>query len=181
MEPGRRITSYQDIPRFPHAAYEIDVGFQWLEQQLAEAVADGLNIDPPFQRAHVWTEAQQSAYVEYLLRGGEVSRLLIVNAPHWQESSYKDSTLVDGKQRLEAVRRFMRDDLPVFGTKRSEFKGVMRLDGRIKWRVVALESEAQLLDLYLAINAGGTTHTPEELDKVRAMRERLRDTKGAQQ
>ncbi len=169
MEPGRRITSYQDIPRFPHAAYEIDVGFQWLEKQLADAMNDGLDIDPPFQRAHVWTEAQQSAYVEYLLRGGEVSRLLIVNAPHWRESSYKGSTLVDGKQRLEAVRRFMRDDLPVFGTRLSEFKGV------------ALESEAQLLDLYLAINAGGTPHTPEELDKVRAMRERLRETKGARQ
>lgn len=167
--------SFQDIPRFPHSAYEIDVGFEWLEKHLADAIADGLNIDPPFQRAHVWTEAQQIAYLEYLLRGGEVSRLIVVNAPHWQDSDYQGSTLVDGKQRLEAVRRFMRSELPVFGGHvLRDIRGHLRLfNGRLKWRVVALESEAELLDLYLAINAGGTPHSPEEIAKVRVMRERL--------
>lgn len=38
--------SFQDIPRFPHSAYEIDVGFEWLEGHLADAVSDGLDIDP---------------------------------------------------------------------------------------------------------------------------------------
>ena len=167
--------SFQDIPRFPHSAYEIDVGFEWLEGHLADAIADGLDIDPPFQRAHVWTEAQQTAYLEYLLRGGEVSRLIIVNAPAWHDSTYKGSTLVDGKQRLEAIRRFMRSELPVFGGHvLRDIGGHLRLfNGRIKWRVVALASEAELLDLYLAINAGGTPHSPEEIAKVRAMRERL--------
>jgi len=31
----------------------------------------GLNLDPDFQRAHVWTEDKQIAFVEFCLRGGQ--------------------------------------------------------------------------------------------------------------
>ena len=100
---------------------------------------------------------------------------LSAEGPARSSDDYQGSTLVDGKQRLEAVRRFMRSELPVFGGHvLRDIRGHLRLfNGRLKWRVVALESEAELLDLYLAINAGGTPHSPDEIAKVRAMRERL--------
>lgn len=66
--------SFQDIPMFPRAIYEIDVMFRDLPRHVAECVGQGLDLDPDFQRGHVWTRDQQVAYVEYMLRGGEVSR-----------------------------------------------------------------------------------------------------------
>lgn len=165
--------TYQDIPRFPHSAYEIDVQFAHIESHLADC--EGLNLEPEYQRAHVWTEAQQIAYVEYMLRGGEVSRTIIINAPQWRTHGYKSATLVDGKQRLEALRKFMRSELPVFGGyTKNEIGGHLRLfNGRIHWRVVALNTEAEVLDLYLSINAGGTPHSEAEIAKVRKMRSEI--------
>ena len=165
---------YKDIPRFPHSAYEIDVQWSHIEAHLEDCVGDGLDLDPDYQRGHVWTQAQQIAFVEFCLMGGEVGRTIIVNAPAWGESSYQGSTLVDGKQRLEAVRKFVRDELPIFGGHtRSQIKGELRMFmGRFKWRVVALKTREDVLRFYLSLNVGGTPHAAEEIERVRAM---LRD------
>ena len=86
------------------------------------------------------------------------------------EATYVNATaLVDGKQRLEATRKFMRDELRAFGQLRSEFAGRMRwhVTG-LKWRVCALD-RAGVLRFYLSLNGGGTPHTTEELERVRAL------------
>lgn len=167
---------FNQIPgAFPRAHYCIDVGWDFLEEHLARCTDQGFTADPDFQRAHVWTEAQQAAYVEYMLRGGEVSRALIVNAPRWHLDGYTHSALVDGKQRMEAVRRFMRNELPVFGGHfLRDFTGNMRMvNARFQWNVISMPDRARLLDLYLSINAGGTPHSPEEIARVRGMRDSL--------
>lgn len=163
---------FLDIPQFPHAAYEVDVGWDYLEHHIKGAVEeDGLILEPDFQRAHVWTRAQQVAYVEYQLQGGEVGRYITFNAPGWgRQIEIGKYEIVDGKQRLEAVRAFLRDEFPVFGHLRSEYEGRMRhTSASFKWRVCCLETRSEVLRLYLNINAGGTPHTKAELDKVRRM------------
>lgn len=169
------MAKFADIPRFPHAAYEVDVSWKDLETTIKHYVErDGLNLDPEFQRAHVWKPEQQVAYVEYVLRGGEVGKNLTFNCPGWQTNLTKIGPyeIVDGKQRLEAVRRFMRDELRAFGHLRSEYTDHIRLHiGGFKWRICSLETRAEVLELYLNINAGGTPHTKEELEKVRKLLE----------
>ena len=161
---------FQDIPQFPKAHYTIDVEWKELHRFLAEQ-CDGLDLDPDYQRAHVWTEQQKRAYIEYMLQGGEVARTVIVNAPRWEPDSYRGATLVDGKQRISAILDFMGNRLPIFGGHRyCDFTGYIRLvNGRLKWCVVSLSSRAQLLQLYLNINAGGTPHAPEEINRVREL------------
>ncbi|NJN70894.1 MAG: hypothetical protein HC801_11900 [Nitrospira sp.] len=170
--------NFADIPLFPRAHYEIDVGWQYVEMALKEWDGDNslLVLDPDYQRAHVWTREQQIAYVEYSLRGGEVGRSIVWNCPSWGYRFDAPIELVDGKQRLEAVRSFMRGDLPAFGHYYPEWKGQMRgVVAGLKFRVCSLETREEVLQLYLNINAGGTPHTAEELDRVRNM---LKDCKG---
>lgn len=164
--------SFRDIPQFPHAAYEVDVGWDYLEHHIKGAVEeDGLVLDPDFQRAHVWNRSQQQAYVEYQMQGGEVGKNLTFNAPGWGNTiKLGDYVIVDGKQRLEAVRAFLRDEILAFGHFRSTYEGRMRIHSMsFRWRVCCLETRAEVLRLYLNINAGGTPHTKAELDKVRKM------------
>lgn len=164
---------FSDIKLFPRAIYEIDVRWDSVERHLLDC--EGLDLDPDFQRAHVWTVAQQRAYVEYMLRGGEVARTVCVNAPRWDKEGYAGAVLVDGKQRLEAVRSFMRGDLPIFGGhRRGDFTDSPRVfAGRLKWCVTALPTRAAVLDLYLNINAGGTPHSAEEIARVRLLRDAI--------
>ena len=75
------MAKYSDIELFPRAHYEVDVDWHYLEAHLKNALEDGLNLNPEFQRAHVWTREQQVAYVEYILRGGEVGRNITFNCP----------------------------------------------------------------------------------------------------
>lgn len=164
-------TNWNDIPQFPKACYEIDVSWGYLESWLASQFEAGLNIDPDYQRAHVWTKAQQIAYVEHILQGGEVGKQLIFNCPNWDHlADGGEFTLVDGKQRLEAVRAFLQDKVEVFGyLKRSDFNARIPIDYTFRVRIMKLRTKADTLRLYLALNAGSTPHSQEELDKVRAM------------
>ncbi len=74
------------------------------------------------------------------------------------------------KQRLEAVRAFLRDEVEVFGTKYSEFEDKLRgTVARFNFRVCSLSSREEILELYLNINAGGTPHTQEELRRVQEL------------
>jgi hypothetical protein len=172
-----RFVKFADIPQFPRAHYQVSVGWQHLEAQLEELGAGAiLELDPDFQRAHVWTRGQQVAYVEYILRGGEVAKDIVFNAPEWPSTRGDQKiVLVDGKQRLEAVRAFLRDEVEAFGTKYSEFEGPLRsTTARLNFRFCSLSSREELLELYLNINAGGTPHTSEELHRVQEMLEQER-------
>ena len=78
--------------------------------------------------------------------------------------------LVDGKQRLEAVRSFLRDELTVFGDcKRSDFTDHMRHYLSFRVHVNALKTRAEVLTWYLQINAGGVVHSDEEIERVKEL------------
>lgn len=162
---------FQDIPQFPTSRYEIDVSWNYIEMNLEQLKGEGeLRLDPDYQRGHVWTQEQQQAYVEYVLRGGEVSRTIIFNAPNWDDGKDTFIELVDGKQRLEAVRAFMRNDIPAFGTYFKDFEDKFpTMNIRFRFQVCCLKTRAEVLDLYLKINAGGTPHSETELERVRKM------------
>lgn len=161
---------WNDIPLFPRSCYEIDIGWQYLERHLETEMKQGLDLDPDFQRLHVWSDEQRVRYLEYVLRGGEVGRNLTAACTSWHSSPTPNYVLVDGKQRLETVRRFMRNELAVFGHRFSEIEGHFRMiQSTFKWRVVECATHADTLQLYLNINAGGTPHTDDEIEKVRAM------------
>lgn len=174
---------WADIPRFPSARWSVDVPWTHLDSNLDTIRGGGeLRLDPDYQRAHVWTERQQIAYVEFQLMGGEVSRSLIFNAPYWRslrtnpEDTYVE--LLDGKQRLQAVRCFLRGKFKALGFYFDEFEGRLpSMEYRFTFQVCCLETREEVLQLYLKINAGGTPHSREELARVRGLldEERNRD------
>jgi len=173
---------------YPRAAHEIHVEWRYLEDHIAREAEVGLDLDPDFQRAHVWTAAQQVAFCEHVLCGGETGLTLIVaSTGRTHECSVRpdgsifipDYALLDGKQRLEAVRRFMRGEIRVFVGVEGEADGYAWDDldvslrryhtTRFVWRTVLCATRADMLRLYLRFNAGGVVHAREELDRVAAM------------
>jgi hypothetical protein len=168
---NRKYTRFKDIPPFTTGSYEINISWKFLEKWLlAYQEHPGIDLNPDFQRFHVWTRSQQIAYVEYCLRDGKGSRLILWNCQDWDSLSGKyPITLVDGKQRVEAVRAFLRDDIPVFGSYRSEYTDRLSITTSMVFNINALKTKAEVLQWYLEINSGGTVHTQEDLAKVRLM------------
>lgn len=160
-------TRFRDIPEFTRARYEVDMGIDYIEDWLERVKCD---LEPDFQRAHVWTEPQQIAFMEFLLQGGRSGRHLYFNDPTWQKGFGGNPVVVDGKQRLRAVLRFLHDEIPAFGTRYSEFTDDCAFQtGILRLHVHDFETRAEVLRWYLSLNTGGTDHTAEEIEKVRAM------------
>lgn len=168
-----KYTRFQDIPPFIRASnYRCNVGWEYVEDWIANCNNQGIELDPDFQRAHVWTESQQTRYVEFVLRGGRSSRDIYFNCATWNADFNTPVYLVDGKQRLEAVRKFMRGELRAFGSLKTEYTDrlpVMECD--FIFHVNNLATRAEMLQWYIDLNAGGVAHTDEEIGKVRKMLE----------
>ena len=170
LNPDAKI-HWKDLPRFTRSApYEIDVSWWSIEDTMASWGRDQLvNTHPHYQRAHVWTPDKQVAYVEYCMKGGHAAKDIRWNCSTWGRGWNTPVELVDGKQRLEAVRKFMRDELKAFGYLASEFDVLDMFSCRMRWYVNDLKTRAEVLQWYLDLNEGGVVHTQDELQRVRDM------------
>lgn len=180
-----KISTADIIPYTSPARYNITVPWGTIEDHLDNfSKYTIIELDPEFQRAHVWTPEKQSAYIEFVLRGGRSALEIYFNCPlisgHYKDGNdphAKTLYLVDGKQRMESVRAFLRDEVEVFGGYRfSDFTDPHAITGMggpaFTWYINDLPKYSDLLKWYIDINAGGVAHTPEEIDKVRVMLKR---------
>lgn len=176
---------FNEIPKFTRSAsYGVDVSWQYLVSDwLPMQLKDGLELDPDFQRGHVWSEDQQRRYIEFVLRGGQTGREIQTNHPTWHHGlTGGPYVLVDGKQRIEAVSRFMKDQFRIFasldprglGYVRSEFTGYLRHYASFRWCVNDLKTREEVLQWYIDLNAGGVVHSDEEISRVRSLLEQER-------
>ena len=166
--------SFQDIkPFFSWGSYEVDVDWNYLKNWISsfENYGQKVDINPDFQRGHVWNEEQQIKFVEYKLRRGRSSGTLLWNCVDWNGANKAPIQLVDGKQRITAVLRFIDNEIPAFGQLYNEFTGVLRMTGATRFRmhVNQLETREEVLEWYLQLNDGGVVHTKEEIDRVRKL------------
>ena len=161
---------FLDIPQYPRAHYQVNVSLDFLTEHIKHYEESyGFTMDPEYQRGHVWTMEQRERYVEHILMGGETGREIFINVRNWNGRGGTEGVaeVLDGKQRLTSLLMFMRDEVRAFGRLASEYEGKPRR-ADIIWRVVDF-NEIEVLRLYVMLNAGGTVHTQEEIDRVRAL------------
>ena len=172
---------YTDIKTFTKDGdYEVNISLNYLEQTITDYEKEyNLELNPGFQRGHVWTEEQQKAYVEFFLRGGKTGRVIYFNNPMWE--NYDDiknydipMVCVDGLQRITALRRFLNNEIKVFGHFYKDIEGKPRMinDG-LKFNVNNLKTKKEVLQWYLDLNTGGTVHSDEEINRVKNMLKEL--------
>ena len=164
---------FSDIPQFTTmGSYRANIPWGHLEQWIKENQEEmGLQMVPVFQRGHVWTEDQQIAYVEYILRGGTSGRDIFFNCSCWNrqtQTTYTDFVCVDGLQRMTAVLNFLNNRIPAFGSYYCEYKDKCREPDFIV-HVNDLQTEKEVLQWYVEMNSGGTPHSEQEIQKVRQM------------
>lgn len=168
------------------ASYECDFDFRHLHKSLDDLASDwgGLDLNPDFQRGHVWSPDQQRHYIENILRGVVSTSGFLVqfNCPNWDDDQYagdlpRGFQCIDGLQRITAVLGFMHGLVMPFGLTASELDNSRFSTRGAKYRLrVAVhnfQNKADLLQHYLDLNAGGTPHSMEEIERVMKMRNAL--------
>jgi len=155
-------------------------GFSYLENWMeleAEAVEQGLDLIPDFQRGHVWTEAQQTAYMENVLRRivDESGLTIRFNCPTWRETVStgdlpEQVVCIDGLQRLTAILKFINKQLPIFGLNYENLPmRVILRDLQLVIKMYDFQYRKDLLKFYLDINSGGTHHSESEINRVKVL------------
>ena len=168
-----KIIKFADIPQFTtDGNYQVDMDLrripEWIKTEQREV---NLQLNPPFQRGHVWTEKQQIAWLEFFLKGGKSGNVVYFNCPSWNhrvdDGDYDEYVCVDGLQRLTAICKFINNEIKVFGSYYREFEDPRILNRHtLKVNVNDLKSEREVLQWYLDMNSGGTPHSPEEIQRV---------------
>jgi hypothetical protein len=164
----------KDIPKLTgEGQYRVDNPLEYLKVKIEDWKKKfKLELEPDFQRNHVWTEEQQIAFVEFVLKGGKMNALQF-NHPGWMNDFNLDGfCLVDGLQRITALLKFVDNKLPVFGGNfLNDFDNPSLLLQKydIPMRINDLKSRKEVLKWYLEMNDGGTVHTKEEIEKVKKM------------
>lgn len=169
-----RITQFDDIPQFTRqGSWECDFDLDGVLRFIANEQKDNrLNMDPDFQRGHVWTNEQQVRWIEFFLRGGRTGRVLYFNHPGWGSNYKGEMVIVDGKQRCEAIRRFLGNEIVAFGSYFCEFTDTLRRSGHtMRINVNNLKTRAEVISWYCDMNAGGTPHSDEEIARVKLLLE----------
>lgn len=173
------INSFRDIPQYTRSgSYEVDMSLDYVYETVIkewaagkEQVGRNLELNPDFQRGHVWTKAKKSAWIEHTLRGGVSGKVIYLNHPGWMNSFEGDFVLVDGKQRLDAIAAFMENKIKAFGTYYKDYTDRLHALSGIKVNVNDLKTRAEVLQWYLDLNTGGVVHTNAEIKKVQVLLE----------
>lgn len=160
-------------------AYEVDVSLDYLNDYFERlSKSYNLQLNPDFQRGHVWTKRQQRQYIRSFLSNPRINRLVYFNCIEYGQ--YEPSELVDlkpndflcvdGLQRLTALLAFRRNELDIDGHFYKDFTDRPRISvGRIHVNINTLKSKKELLEWYILLNSTGVPHTPSELARIREM------------
>lgn len=135
---------------------------------------DAIDIAPHYQRRDRWSPEKQSALIE--------SFILNVPVPpvYLSEDEYGQYSVIDGKQRITAIRDFLSGDLKLRSLKKfPELEGARFADLPIQLqnaltvrpyiRVTTLlkqSNENLKYEVFLRLNTGGDTLKPQEIRNV---------------
>ena len=150
-----------------------------------------IDMDPPYQRDHVWTETQQMDFMGFLLEGGRAPEFFVRELPYTDPRNPTPPyyEIVDGKQRMLAMYRWWKGEIParlgpeynyrLIWMKDFGLVSLRRIKRDVSCNVQFLKekTDAQIMRLYLRLNRGGTPHTEEEIAKVQTMLEALKKEK----
>lgn len=168
------------IKPIPESVYRCDIPIGLLESYVerlkehATFLHGELELNPDFQRGHVWKNQQQVKFVENYLRGLADATFLF-NACGWmssKKSENKGILCIDGLQRLTAIISFVNNEFKVFDRYYyDDLKTNVCANTRktVKVQIYEIPTRKELLQFYYDLNNGGTPHTKKELDRVKSL------------
>ena len=181
----QKFTKYKDIPRYIESgSWKCNYTVEGLVEAIEEfELNSNLQMEPDFQRGHVWNEGAQVRFVEAILAGGATNaRTIYLNAAWWPDAhrqereAYSDFVCVDGLQRYTAVKRFIKNEIKAYGSFFKEYEGFLGPSiALMELNINRLKSKKAVLSWYLQMNSSGVIHSKAELDRVYKLLEKERE------
>lgn len=171
-------------------AHHLNTTLSYLESTIYgtndDEMRSKVDLNPIFQRGHVWTREQQVAYIENFLRSPQtVNKTIYMNDLFvygnvdkvTEENNMVAGKIVclDGLQRLTAALDFVHGKFTVFGG--VSYEDILNSPTRTRIlndclfdiNYLVLSNNKEVIDFYVDFNAGGTPHTKEEIERIKKL------------
>jgi hypothetical protein len=129
---------------------------------------------PPWQRPEVWDQARKRTFIEgiFLGLGTGIYVHHEVELDHNGQMKPMSGWLIDGQQRISAIRDFVHNKLEIFDG--LQFSDISPAEQRRRFLHVVFPSheipyqqdERMHKELYHRLNFGGVAHTTEDLQRL---------------
>lgn len=113
-----------------------------------------LNLSPDFQRGEVWSAAKKKKLIDSILRGWKIPPIHLI-----ETGDYIDEVL-DGQQRLAAIRDFIENEFNIDGTIKPNDEFILNLD-KMKFKDLDINLQRKIRKYSLTI-IRLTDFSPEE-------------------
>ena len=111
---------------------------EWSIRMLAD-FRGRINLEAEYQRGKVWSKAQQALLIDSILRGFDIPKIFLRKLPDGSPYLFD---VIDGKQRLTAIWRFVNDEFPLI-SKCKPFPKLGDLGGK-RWSELPPEARDRL-------------------------------------
>lgn len=148
-----------------------------------------LELNPEFQRGHVWNLDKQIAFVENLLRGIDINKTIRFNDLTMRSHDNADEILknkiicIDGLQRLTAIIDFVDGKYKVFNNQLS-YEDILNNPDKpsmrrifnsalLQFEFLQITSYKEVLEYYIDLNFGGVAHTSADIQIAKDILKKL--------
>ena len=111
---------------------------EWSIRMLAD-FRGRINLEAEYQRGKVWSQAQQALLIDSIMRGFDIPKIFLRKLPDGSPYLFD---VVDGKQRLTAIWRFVNDEIPLI-SKCEPFPELGDLGGK-RWSELPVNARDRL-------------------------------------
>lgn len=104
-----------------------------------------LDLQPNFQRGEVWGKAKKQRLIDSILRGWHIPPIHVIQVPNSDKQE-----VLDGQQRLAAIRDFLEGEYAINGNLDPVEKHLMELDG-LSWDELPDEVSGKIEDFTIRL------------------------------
>lgn len=169
-----RISEHEKFHVSPGGGHTVESFVGWIER-------GAFFYDADYQRDYVWKKKQQQEFLFTLISGFPLGSVAIAKRPDWLSVNGPWMEVVDGKQRIMTIEKFVTGEIPIILKGRELWWHEMTRPehlafGRPFLPMVTLENATKqsVLDYFIAVNFTGVPQSTKHKNKVLAMREELK-------
>lgn len=147
-----------------------------VESLLNKCYFFGVDMDPEYQRGYVWNDEDREYLIDSIFQNIDIGKFVFVHlsTKEWMERGVSFEIL-DGKQRLSALRMFYENRFPYKGKYYNDLSPVDRrafLQHNVSYADVETPSRKEIYQYFLKLNRGGKQMDKAHLDYVETLCEK---------
>ncbi|MFT0866425.1 DUF262 domain-containing protein [Pseudomonas sp. CAM1A] len=104
-----------------------------------------LDLQPNFQRGEVWSKQKKQKLIDSIIRGWHIPPIHVIQAPLSEKQE-----VLDGQQRLAAIRDFIKNEFPINGSQDPKDAEVSSLDD-MYWKDLPSNIQSRIEDFTIRV------------------------------